>query len=44
MFSNKSKIVTNCTKTTQPIHQGEEAYMGTRPVFRLELIKSTYGI
>lgn len=44
MLSNESKIVTNCTNTTQPIHQGKEAYMGTRPVFRLESIKSTYGI
>lgn len=44
MLSNESKIATNCTNTTKSIHQGEEAYMGTRPVFRLKLIKSTYGI
>lgn len=44
MLSNESKIVPNFTNTTQPIHQGEEAYIGTRPVFRLESIKFTYGI
>lgn len=38
-------MIINCIEPTQVVlHWGEEAYMGTRPVFGLESIKFTYGM